>query len=245
VTSVQDFPDFTTPVQTLETTLQPSGYPDTLVPGETGTDIDTSGASSVALVLQPGFGSIGDRCALLMQWITGNLIVDEETITFHSENSYADLFANLMLQTPVRGQKLRLIYFCTAAVNLWIDARVSSRVIAETRLTRSVPAHGRNLANYNPTISAGASQTFYVPPVAGAVALEALYGIASGFLAVNGVTVPSGLVPSAVRMTVVATSATLGGVIPNFRAPLTGLEVVVTNSDAAAHAGSFVAWDVS
>lgn len=242
-----DFPDFATPVAVLDQAAE-------LTNGLTncnGTDLgpfDVSRYQTLVVRFQPPAALVpaGKRYVIQVTWRDLGFPVSTDTATFHSYVSYFNGSDSLFWVLPIRGQ--------TATIECMGDTMdaVMAQVFASTRtpppaprLTRSnSPADQCIVSNSFGVVAAGATTAkVYVPPVARAIHLVASPRAAYLTLAIDGVVAEFGVM-TAHRFT---TTDALAGVNngDELVVPSTGLEIAITNGDAAGHAVVCNVWDVS
>lgn len=243
--TLPDYPDFVQSVAFLEQVSTPAGFPANLNPGGSvqvpGVDV----AQSVVLNLGLPNGAAGDHLSLTLDWGDGALESDQDVLTFHSAASYGFRTTQIYYQLPVRGNTLALTYANTGAGVLAVGVSLSNRQLADAHLSRQGNNQGRLLLDTGNLLlaAAGASATFYVPPVASRLRVSGTGFATAQRVTGSGVSLPGGTPAASVIYNKQTVDA--GGVDVEIACPNTGTEWVWTNNDAAGHTVSLRVWDAS
>lgn len=241
-----DYPDFATPVAVLDQSSVLFGIPTApIVPNGAAVTVDTGRVQSahVALTLPPAAPATS-KYLVQAKWLESGREVGRETLSFGAGSAYAGT-ASLFWQLPAYGSQLSLQAVGDDNANISAVVIGSTRAIPAQRLTRAGLTLGKVLLDSGAVvINAGTSQTFRLPPVERAITWGASWPIVAGSVDVRGIydTQAGGMLTSRLDLVVNPNGFVMHS---DVLAPLVGLEVTVTNNDAANKSGSLFVWDVS
>lgn len=244
--SAPDFPDWATPVGLLDTSVLIGNANWVLHNGQSLTNVDSSRYSSIGIALDLPASVAGQRYLMVINWKESGHVIDSETLAYHSGLSYSNGASvnTLYWHLPVRGSAFDVTIYGSDNSDSFFYLIGSTRDLAGSPPTVGNDWPSRLLLNYGTAIgAASATPTLYVPPTTSKVRIVYSYAITAGNLNVQAVARATGTVNAQRTFIVQATGQALTTV--DIAVPATGLEIVLTNNDAAAHTGSIQAWDVS
>jgi hypothetical protein len=241
-----DFPDWTQPVGTAprtKTVLAQGAYLCGFVQ-HTGIALDGYGRL-IVFVQYPTAGAVGDRYAVTATWGTGTFPGHQETVTFHSGQSYQNNPYGFILEIPIGGSNVDIGVFGPNGAGVNLGAVATSTPLAVSKLSPwtpgTVPLLGKQSTVAVP--ASGSSAPIYIPPTDRAVQM---------FIGGSGTTCVYRL-----RGVYLATTVLAADILADYPAsnseqnqvtlaPRTGLEALMVNTDSgAAHNALFNVWDVS
>jgi hypothetical protein len=196
-------------------------------------------------VQYPTAGAVGDRYAVTVTWATGALPGHQETVTFHSGQSYQGGPFGFILEVPISGFYVDIGVFGPNGASVTLGVFASSTPLAVSKLSPwspgTVPLLGKQATVSVP--ASGSSAPVYIPPTDRAVQM---------FIGGSGTTCVYRL-----RGVYLATTVLAADILADYPAsnneqnqvtlaPRTGLEALMVNTDSgAAHNALFNVWDVS
>lgn len=240
-----DYPDWTQPVALAEQVsadlLNGGGFP---VNGSL-LNIDSSRFASLALAITLPTTVIGSRNVIRILWLEGAQVVDRDTLTFHSQSSYATNMTTLFWHLPVRGSAFDITTRLSVIGPLSGVVIGSNRVINGATVSNDGSELDRVLFAAAP-VSIAAGQTygpFYIPPVSRAYQLTAGATQAATQLQVTTISDNAGGFSDAAMLTAAVGNGFL--FYNDLVMPGSALSVAIKNNAAAASIMQLGIMDVS
>lgn len=240
-----DLPDWAQAVSTLEKVDSIAVAGGVLAANGATQTFDVSRYASVVVALGVAPGAVGQRYVLGMTWTDQGVSVYQESVSFHSDNSYPAAGTSPVWQGPSRAQSLILGLASDGAGNVPCAVFGSSRNLPGPVVSNLHSNQGRLLNRiFGTAIAAGASTSLYIPPVTAAVAIGWEPGVSTAIQGqLRAVSQLAGAFRSAQIW--VATSTAAGFSTDPVPLAMTGAELFITNNDSVNRSPAINVWDVS
>jgi hypothetical protein len=246
--TLPDFPDWAQPVAAIE-------RDDAVVPLQNVPDLgiigpfDVAALASVEIAVQDRAAATGVRCQLQVIWNAAGVQVAQDSISFHSTESYQSFTGFVVARLPVQGSQLYLVARSSDGLGLAVQVEGSSRSMdGERRNILPDAQSGRCLLDTGATaVAAGAtSAVFYTPPVGRAVNLRFSSGtISPAHVTADGVAVLAGVLSTSPFAEYPLPTTYNVSMVTDLPAPGVGVEWKMTNTDTVSRNLRLAVWDVS
>lgn len=250
--TLPDFPDWTTPVQTIERVTQVTPGGTTITAGDAPVSFDTADFASLLLSITPPTGVIGNAYSLLAIWQESGGDADADSVSMHTLTAYTPALSRILWQLPVRGSSVKLYLAGTSPDTAHLTITGSNRALLGPTVTRSSEnftgtplSDGKLIASgtAGPIPAGGSLGGFYIPPVSRAVTVQLGIATAKCEISLGGVQLAAGAVSELVLGDYVATQA--NPAFAEVACPGIGMNLTIVNNDTVSRTPTYRVWDVS
>ena len=250
--TLPDFPDWTTPVQTIERVTQVTPGGTTITAGAAPVSFDTSDFASLVLSITPPAGVLGNAYSLVAIWQESGADADADSVSMHTLAVYSPALSRILWQLPVRGSSVKLYLAGTSADTAHLNITGSNRALLGPTITRSSEniaqtplSDGRLIASgtANNIPAGGSLGGFYIPPVSRAITVQLGIATAKCEISLGGVQLAGGVVSELVLGDYAASQA--NPAFPGIACPGVGINLTIINNDTVVRSPTFRVWDVS